>query len=286
MIKNKSFYAFYLLFSALIVFTFSSCGDDITTIINNATSTEVYAKDRLDSAMAQATRTYGVNTKLVLIVGKNVNADGTTTLSALSAVTDPENIGAWLYVFRAPGDTSLRIYTPNPIPTTSDCIELTALFNTNQLLNLIQDTSAKSIISGALDLIITSNVSITTSSSNLLNSDVSLGLSANTNPIIKFNENYIPDTSSLNGTAFFQTGTNKTRNMFLMPAAGTLHLPDFIQNLTGFPNDLWVVQYKKTNLSSQQEALILGTVVQSGQTMGVPIGIQSPVINLSKYVTE
>jgi hypothetical protein len=286
MIKNKTFYAIYLVFAAVLVISFSSCGDDIVNIINNVTTIEVTAKERLDSANAQATRKYGVNTRLVLIMGKNVNADGTTTLSALTAISNPDSIGAWLYVYRVPADTSLRIYTPNPVPTTSDCIELTAFFSTNQLLGMIQDTSAKNILSGALNLIISSNVSITTTPGSLLNSNEALTLASVTNPIIKFNQNYTPDTSSLNGTVFFSTGTNKTTNMVLMPAAGTLHLPDFIQNLTGFPNDLWIVQYKKTNVASQQENLILGTVVQSGQLMGVPIGIQSPVINLSKYVTE
>jgi hypothetical protein len=150
----------------------------------------------------------------------------------------------------------------------------------------VQDTSARNIISGALNLIISSNVNITTPAAGLLNSDASLNLANSTNPIIKFDENFTPDTSSLNGNIFFSTGTNQTRNMILIPAAGTLNLPDFITDLTGFPADLWIVQYKKTNSLNQQENLILGTVVQSGQIMGVPIGIQSPVINLSKYVAE
>jgi len=287
MLKNKAFYLVYLLLSAILVLNFSSCSeDDVTNIITGITTVEVTAKDRLDSANAQATRKYGVNTKLVLIIGKNVKADGKTTLSALTAITTPDSIGAWLYVYRVPVDTSLRIYTPNPLPTANDCIELTAFFSTNQLVNLIQDTSAKNIISGALNVIISSNVNITTPSGSLLNSDASLNLANTTNPIIKFNENYTPDTSSLNGNVFFQTGTNKTRNMILIPAAGTLNLPAYIQNLTGFPPDLWIVQYKKTNTSNQTESLILGTVVQTGQLMGVPIGIQSAVINLSKYVVE
>ena len=268
-------------------FQFSACSsDDINTIINNATTTEVTAKERLDSAYAQAIRNHGANTKLVLIMGKNVKANGKTELSLLQAATNPDSIGAWLYVFRAPGDTSLRIYTPNPLPTATDCIELTALFNTNQLIGLIQDTSARNMVSGALDLIISTNIFIATSTSSLLNSDASINLAASTNPIIKFDESFIPDTSSLNGNVFFSTGTNQTRNMILMPAAGTLNLPAYITNLTGFPADLWIVQYKKTNSLNQSENLILGTVVQSGQMMGVPIGIQSPVINLSKYVNE
>ncbi len=278
------------LIAAIMVssFQFSGCStDDITNIINTATTTEVTAKDRLDSANAQALRTYGAGTKLVLIMGRNVKANGKTELSLLTAATNPDSIGAWLYIYRAPSDTSLKIYTPNPIPTTSDCIELTALFNTNQLLGLIQDTSAKNIISGALNFIISTNVSIATSSSSLLNSDASLNLSYSTNPVIKFNDNFVPSSSTLNGSVFFSSGTNQKRNMILMPAAGTLNLPSYITNLTGFPADLWVVQYTKTNASLQTENLILGTVVQSGQMMGVPnISIQSPVINLSKYVTQ
>jgi len=269
------------------ILQFSSCSDT-GTIINNIITNEVTAKERLDSANAQAIRKYGANTKLVLIFGKNVNSNGATELSVISAITNPDSIGAWLYIYRVPQDTSLRIYTPNPLPTASDCIELTAFFNMNTMLGLIQDTSARNIISGALDVIINSNIGITTASGNLVNSDVSLNYANTSNPIIKFNENFSPDTSSLNGSTFFLTGTNKTRNMFLIPAAGTLNLPQFIQNLTGFPNDLWVVNYKKTNSSNQQENLILGTVVENGQLMSIPppIGISSKVINLSKYVTE
>ena len=289
MLKRLILPLFLLSAITAISIQFSGCStDDITNIINTATTTEVTAKDRLDSANAQAKRKYGDSTELVLIMGKNVKSNGKTELSLLTAVTNPDSIGAWLYIYRAPTDTSLKIYTPNPIPTTSDCIELTALFNTNQLLNLIQDTSAKSIISGALDIIISADISITTGSSSLLNSDASLSLANSTNPVIKFNDNFIPSASTLNGNAFFSTGTNQTRNMILMPAAGTLNLPTYISGLTGFPADLWIVQYKKTNTSNQTENLILGTVVQSGQVMGIPppISLQSPVINLSKYVTQ
>lgn len=289
MLKRLILPLFLLSAITAISIQFSGCStDDITNIINTATTTEVTAKERLDSANAQAKRKYGDSTELVLIMGKNVKSNGKTELSLLTAVTNPDSIGAWLYIYRAPTDTSLKIYTPNPIPTTSDCIELTALFNTNQLLNLIQDTSAKSIISGALDIIISADISITTGSSSLLNSDASLSLANSTNPVIKFNDNFIPSASTLNGNAFFSTGTNQTRNMILMPAAGTLNLPTYISGLTGFPADLWIVQYKKTNTSNQTENLILGTVVQSGQVMGIPppISLQSPVINLSKYVTQ
>lgn len=288
--KNKRFntvlkLSLVWLSSMIIMFSISSCGDDISTIINDVTTTKVTAKERLDSATAQAIRDYGVSTSLVLIYGKNVNSDGTTTLSPINAINDPSTIGAWLYVFRVPGDTSLRIYTPNPLPTTTDCIELTAFFNPTQLVGLIQDTSARNIVSGALDVIIAANISLTIPSPVLIDSDNSLNLAASTNPVIKFDNNFVPDTSSLNGNAFFSAGTSKEINMFLIPAAGTLDLPNFIQNLTGFPDDMWVVQYKKVSGSTQQN-LILGTVVQSGQIMGVPIGVQSPVINLSKYVSE
>lgn len=266
------------------VIQINGCGENT---INNIVSNEVTAKQRLQSAITQAATTYGDSTRLVLIFGKNVNSNGKTQISAISAITNPDSIGAWLYVFRAPGDTSLKIYTPNPLPTADNCIELTALFNTNTLLNLIQDTSAKNIIAGALALLTTSGVKITSSTSVLIDSDVSLNYAYTTNPIIKFNSNYIPDTSSLNGNTFFTTGSNKSINMFLIPAAGTLNLPAFITNLTGFPADLWVVNYKKLNSLNQSENLILGTVVESSQQMSVPlIGITSKVINLSKYESQ
>lgn len=283
---NKILFPLSFLFALLLMVILSSCNNDITNVINTITTTEVTAKDRLDSANAQATRKYGASTKLVLVFGKNVNENGKTILSPISAVSNPDTIGAWLYVYRVPSDTSLRVYTPNPLPTANDCIELTAFFNTNQLIGLIQDTSARNIVSGAINFITTANVGISTPVSSLVNSDVSLVYANSTNPLIKFNSSFIPDTSSLNGNVFFSTGSNKLRNMILIPAAGTLNLPAYISNLTGFPADLWVVQYKKTNTASQQENLILGTVVVSTQLMGVPIGIQSRVINLSKYVSE
>lgn len=284
--NTKSFLPFSFLSALLLIIVFSSCNNEITNVINTITTTEVTAKDRLDSANAQATRKYGVSTMLVMIFGRNVNDNGKTVLSPITAVSNPDTIGAWLYIYRVPSDTSLRVYTPNPLPTANDCIELTAFFNTNQLIGLIQDTSARNIVSGALNIITSANVGITTPASSLVNSDVSLGYANSSNPLIKFNSSFIPDTSSLNGNVFFSTGSNKSRNMVLIPAAGTLNLPAYISNLTGFPADLWIVQYKKTNAASQQENLILGTVVVSTQLMGVPIGIQSRAINLSKYVSE
>ncbi len=285
MLKSKSYQLLFLSLFSIFVLSLSSCNNTVESIINAVTTVEVTAKERLDSANAQATRKYGASTKLVLIMGRNVNANGKTTLSVLNSVANPDTISAWLYVYRVPSDTSLRIYTPNPLITANDCIELTAFFNPNQLISLIQDTTARNIISGAFSVVTSANVGITTSPSVLLNSDASLNLANATNPIIKFNSSFIPDTSHVNGNIFLSTGTNQSRNMFLIPAAGTLNLPSYITNLTGFPADLWVVQYKRTN-SGVQQSLILGTVVQSGQLMGVPIGIQSAVINLSKDASE
>lgn len=285
MLKSKTYQLLYLSLFSILVLTFSSCNNTVESIINTVTTVEVRAADRLDSANAQATRKYGASTKLVLIMGRNVNANGKTTLSVLNSVANPDTISAWLYVYRVPTDTSLRIYTPNPLITANDCIELTAFFNPNQLISLIQDTTARNIISGALSVVTSANVGISTPSNVLLNSDASLNLANSTNPIIKFNSSFVPDTSHLNGSIFLSGNTSQSRNMFLIPAAGTLNLPAYITNLTGFPADLWIVQYKKTNAGVQQ-SLILGTVVRSGQLMGVPIGIQSPVINLSKDASE
>ena len=282
MLKSKSYQLLFLSLFSIFVLSLSSCNNTVESIINAVTTVEVTAKERLDSANAQATRKYGASTKLVLIMGRNVNANGKTTLSVLNSVANPDTISAWLYVYRVPSDTSLRIYTPNPLITANDCIELTAFFNPNQLISLIQDTTARNIISGAFSVVTSANVGIFTSPSVLLNSDASLNLANATNPIIKFNSSFVPDTSHVNGNIFLSTGTNQSRNMFLIPAAGTLNLPSYISALSGFPADLWIVQYKKNS----SQSLILGTVVESSQLMGVPIGIQSPVINLSKDASE
>jgi hypothetical protein len=282
--KSKFIVPITIITIIILIIQLTGCSEDT---IKNIVSNELTAKQRLESAITQAKTTYGDSTRLVLIFGKNVNSNGRTEISAVSAITSPDSIGAWLYIFRTPADTSLKIYTPNPLPAANDCIELTAFFSTNTLLNLIQDTSAKNIVAGALALLTTSGINITTSTSVLIDSDVSLNYANTTNPIIKFDSSFIPDTSSLNGNAFFTAGSDKTINMFLIPAAGTLNLPAFITNLTGFPLDLWVVNYKKLNSSNQTENLILGTVVESSQQMGIPsIGITSKVINLSKYVSE
>jgi hypothetical protein len=261
--------------------TFTSCGNE-SNIITQFFTNEVTAKQRLDSANAQSTRKYGVNTKLVLIVGKNVKSNGKTDIATLTAITNPDSIGTWLYIYKTPPSDTLRIYTPNPLPGASDCIELTAFYNINSLIGLIQDTSTKNMVGDALNFIVSNNVSITTQTSSLLDSDSSLNLANTSDPIIRFDPSFIPDTSHLNGNVFFSTGTNKTINMFLIPAWGTLHLSTYIPNLIGFPPDLWIVNYKKTDTGTTN--LILGTVVQSGQIMGINnMGLTSRVINLSKY---
>lgn len=270
-----------ILFAAGAAFEFSSCGTDVVTQIF---VNEVAAKDRLDMANSQAKAKYGNSTKLALIMGRNVKSNGKTDISALSAITSLDSIGAWLYVYRVPADTSLRVFTPNPVPGATDCIELTSFFDINTLLTLIPDTSARNIISGALNLVATTNIGISTPTASLINSDEALNLANNTNPVIKFDSSFIPSSSSMNGNAFFSTGTNKTINVFLIPAAGTLHLPEFIRYLTGFPDDLWIVNYKKLDNGGTSQNLILGTVVQSGQIMGFSsFSLQSKVINLSKF---
>ena len=155
------------------------------------------------------------------------------------------------------------------------------------MLNLIQDTSAKNIVAGVMELITTTNISLTTPTANLVNSNISIGYAYSTNPVIKFDSSYVPSSSSLNGNAFFSTGTNKTTNMMLIPAAGTLNLPAYISGLTGFPADMWIVNFKKTNSSNLTENLVLGTVVESNQNMTIPfLDLTSKVINISKYVSR
>ena len=282
MLKSKTYQLLYLSLFSIFVLSFASCNQTVESIINTVTTVEVTAKERLDSANAQALRDYGPGTKLVLIYGRDVNAEGKTRLSLLNAAANPDTISAWLYVYRVPSDSSLRVYTPNPLITASGCLELTSYFNPTTLISLIQDTTARNIVSGALGIITSANVGITTSSLDLINSNQALNLANATNPIIRFNSSFTPSSSSMNGNAFLSGSTSQSRNMFLIPAAGTLNLPAYITNLTGFPADLWIVQYKKNT----SQSLILGTIVQSGQLMGVPIGLQSAVINLSKDANE
>jgi hypothetical protein len=290
LMKNKIIHLLLISFAFSMVSILSSC-NNTSNIISDIVSNKVTAKDRIDSANAQATRKYGLNAKLVLVLGQNVIFDGTdkgrTDIGIISAVSDPNTLGAWIYVFKKPGTDTLAVYTPNPIPGARDCIELTKFFSTNTLIGLISDTSARNIVQGAISLINNSNFNITTSSSNLVDSDISLDYANSSNPVIKFNSSFVPSSSTLNGNGFFTgTYTSKTVNMFLIPAAGTLNLPNYITNLLGFPNDLWVVNYKRTSGSSTDN-LILGTVVQSSQQMGITLlGLVSKAINLSKFVNQ
>lgn len=272
-----------LLFTILsaTALTFISCGTD--SIVNQIISNEVTAKQRLDSANAQASRDFP-NSKLVMIFGRNVKLNGKTDIGAITIANDPSSIGSWLYIYRVPTDANLRVYTPNPLPGSSTNIELTAFFSVSEVVGLIQDTAARNLVSGALDLLTNANVNITTSTTNLIDSDVSLGLANTTNPIIKFDASNNLSASTENGNAFFASGTNETINMFLIPAAGTLNLPTFLTHLTTFPNDLWIVNYTKTDANNVQQNLILGTVVQSNQIIGINnLTLTSKVINISKY---
>jgi hypothetical protein len=266
---------------------FYSCSDTATNVINDIISNKVTAKDRIDSAFAQASRKYSPNVKLVMIFGKNVLFEGTdvgkTDITGLTALSDPNQIGAWLYIFKKPGIAdSLAVYTPNPVPGYRDCIELTSIFNLSTVLSLIADTSARNIVSGALSMINSTNFFISTSTSEIVNSDSSYNYSYSANPIIKFDKSFLPSPNTNNGQSFFTSGTNKTVNMFLIPALGTLNLDTLISNLIGFPNDLWVVNYKK----NANENFIAATVTKSSQNMTInlpPLPFSSKAINLSKY---
>ncbi len=281
-----------LLFLSVFYFLSNSCNDpaNLVKVVYNRVS----AKERLDSAIVQATRKYGTQTKLVLIIGQNVifeGADkGKTDIAAITVLSDPNNIGAWIYVFKKPGTDTLAVFTPNPIPGSKDCIELTQFFNLSTVINLISDTSAKNIISGALTLLNNINFNITTSTNSIIDSDISLEYANTSNPVIKFDSSFIPAPSYLNGNYFFNnniTGATKSVNMFLIPALGTLNLPQYITGLTGFPNDLWIVNYKKTFNNNITENLILSTVVENNQILTIPfLSLSSKVINLSKYVNR
>jgi hypothetical protein len=277
----RTIFLIFITISSLYFYSCTNAGNIITDIIQN----EVTAKERLDSANAQAKRDYGSQTNLVMIFGRNVNDRGKTDISGITAFTNPDSLGAWMYVFKSGSDTSLRVYTPNPTPGARNCINLTSFFNVYDILDLIPDTSAANIVRGALSLIITSNVSITTPFNVLIDSDAALNLSNTSPQIISFNTNFSPSISTTNGNVFFQTGTNKSVNMFLIPAAGTLNLPNYIQELFGFPNDVWIVNYKKRNAQGQTENLILATVVQANQTMGLQgfPNFSTKVINISKF---
>lgn len=277
-----------LLLLVVVTASLYSCNNNAVNVINDIIANKITAKERLDSANAQAQRKYSPSTQLVMIFGKNVLYDGTdagkTDISITSGLSDPNNLGAWLYIFKKPGTDTLAVYTPNPVPGARDCIELTSLFSTNTIINLIADTSARNIVSGSLGYITSSNFHISTNTANLVNSDVAYGYSYSSNPIIRFNSSWVPSSSTYNGSVFMgQTGTNKTVNMFLLPGLGTLNLPAYITTLTGFPQDLWIVNYKLDNASVTQN-FIAATVVESNQNMGINfLGLLSKAINISKY---
>ncbi|MFA7360370.1 MAG: hypothetical protein WC139_04975 [Candidatus Kapaibacterium sp.] len=281
-------YVLMIIAFAIISASIYSCSDTTTNIINDLVANKITAKERLDSAYAQAQRKYSPSIELVMVFGKNVLFEGSdkgkTDITLTTGITDPNNVGAWLYIFKKPGTTDLAVYTPNPVPGTRDCIELTTLFNTNTILALIADTSAKNIISGTLGLITNSNFKISTNKDSLLNSDAAYDYSFSANPIIKFDASFLPSSSTFNGNAFFsQTGSNRTVNMFLIPGLGTLNLPAYIANLTGFPQDLWIVNYKLDSGGSTKN-FIAGTVVKSNQNMEISVlGLFSKAINISKY---
>ncbi|CAN5447674.1 hypothetical protein BH10BAC5_BH10BAC5_15160 [soil metagenome] len=263
---------------------FSACNSNIVTdIISNP----VAAKDRLDSANMQSSRRYP-GSQLLMIFGKNVTYTGvnagTTDISLVSTISDPNNIGAWIYVYKVPGTDTLAVYTPNPTPGARDCIELTSIFSTNTLIGLIRDTSAANIISGAISLFTSTGINISTNTDLILNSNVALDLAQSTDPVIKFNSSFVPSASNVNGSAFFSTGSSQSVNMFLIPAAGTLNLPAYISNLAGFPPDIWIVNFSKTNSSGSAETMTMGTVTQQAQVMGITgLTLTSKVINLSKF---
>lgn len=282
----------FILILLFLSSAFYSCNDTTTNIINDIISNKVTAKDRLDSAMAQASRKYSPSVKLVMIFGKNVIFDGAdvgkTDMTGITTLSNPDSVGTWLYIFKKPGTDTLAVYTPNPVPGARDCLELTSVLNFNTILNLISDTSAKNIVSGALTLVNTTPFFISTSISEIVNSDVAFGYSYTSNPIIKFNTSYTPSPSTNNGQAFFASSsyTNKTVNMFLIPALGTLNLPAYITTLINFPGDLWVVNYKRTSTkdSPVTENFIAATVTKSSQNMKIviPPEFTSKAINLSK----
>ena len=285
MTKQVKIKLWVILVMGIVTLTMYSCSSD--SIITQIFSNEVTAKDRLDSANAQAKLEYGDSTDLVLIYGKNVKENGKTDITAFTILTSGslDSIGTWIYTYKSPGTSSFRLYAPDPVPGQTDCINLTQFFNPLDLLSLIADTSAANIIEGALQLIINSNIKITTPPGVLIDSDAALNYANTESQIIKFDANFNPSISTTNGNIFFQTGTNKEINMFLIPAAGTLNLPAFIQELFGFPSDVWIVNYKKTNTNGITENMVLATVVQTNQTMGISSipGFSSRVINLSKF---
>lgn len=288
--KNKLIYLVLISFVFTLVFHLYSC-NNASEVIQDIISNKVTAKDRLDSSNAQAVRKYGSSVQLVLILGQNViftgNDKGRTDISVVSAIANPDSLGAWIYVYKKPGTDTLAVYTPDPTPGSRNCIELTKYFSMSTIVGLIADTSARNIVANAITYINNSSFKITTASTDLVDSDISLDYANSSNPVIKFNSSFVPSASTLNGNKFLlDTNGTRTVNMFLIPALGALNLPNFVTQLTGFPKDLWVVNYKRSQ-GVVADNLILGTVVQSNQQMGIPLlTLLSKAINLSKYVNN
>ena len=121
------------IFLVLVFVSLLAGCDNSTNVIQDIISNKVTAKDRLDSANAQASRKYGTNSKLVLILGQNViysGADmGRTDISIISGISDPNTLGAWIYVYKKTETDSLAVFTPDPTPGARNCIELTKIFN-------------------------------------------------------------------------------------------------------------------------------------------------------------
>ena len=157
--NKKYYYILILIIFPIIAAPFILTGCDDAGVILPLVTTEVSAKDRLDSANAQATRKYGAGTSLVLIFGKNVKVNGKTDLIN---TTNIDSIGAWLYIYRAANDSisPFKIFTPDPVPSTSDCIELTSAFNVASILGLMTDTSARNEISSALGILAVTRIGI------------------------------------------------------------------------------------------------------------------------------
>jgi hypothetical protein len=288
---KRQFLFSFLVFTITIAIT--SCNDKFVPVDPPVIETRVSAKNRLNSAIRQAKNGYGDDVKLVLILGQGVIISGPdrgkTDITSTTINSDPNNMIAWIYIFLKPGMSSPIAYTPNPLQTAKDCWELRVNFDFNTLLTLIPDTSARNIISGTIALVNNPDFRITTDTTNIMDSDLALDFAISSNPIIRFDTSFVPGPSSINGNYFFTNDTAgyiQTANMFLIPAIGTLKLTDYIQGMTGFPSDLWIVNFKKTSGTIVQN-LILGTVVQVTQLIGIPsISLTSKCINLSKYASK
>ncbi len=268
-----------------ITIILSSC-DDAGVILAPKYIANVTAEDRLAAADSVAMAKYGANIKLVMIFARNMNSDGTANIiPTTTTATSMDSIGTWLYVFRTdPVNPVFKVFTPDPSTTSLSCIEITSAFNVNSFVALIIDTSARNTIANALLTSATLNIGITTPNASLINSNVSMLMSDTCFPVIKYNASYTASMSIVNGNVFNNTGSNKTANMFLIPAVGALSLGQRIPSMTGFPSDLWIVNFTKFDNNTTQN-LVLGTVVQSNQTM-VTNAVSGKVINLSKDASQ